>query len=93
MLPGRILVEIFEPELPVTCRNFLNRCNPGAGNTFKGTKVDRVVENYALYAGVSKGYVLPQPQYTDTIVIGNAKDQMEDLKFRYCCSLHLDVVA
>ncbi len=55
MLQGRILVEVFEPELPVTCRNFLNRCNPGAGNTFKGTKVDRVIENYALYAGVSKG--------------------------------------
>ena len=55
MLSGRILVEVFEPELPVTCRNFLNRCNPGAGNTFKGTKVDRVIENYALYAGISKG--------------------------------------
>lgn len=55
MLSGRILVEVFEPELPVTCRNFLNRCNPGAANTFKGTKVDRVIENYALYAGISKG--------------------------------------
>ena len=49
-------MEVFEPELPTTCRTFLNRCNPGAINSFKGTKVHRVVENYALHAGFSKGW-------------------------------------
>lgn len=53
---GRVLVEVFEPELPITCRTFLNRCNPGAANSFKGTKVHRVVQNYALHAGISKGH-------------------------------------
>jgi len=53
---GRVLVEVFEPELPITCRTFLNRCNPGAANSFKGTKVHRVLQNYALHAGISKGH-------------------------------------
>lgn len=56
-LAGRIVIEVFEPELPVTARTFLNRCNPGAANTFKGTKVDRVVENYALFGGFSSRWV------------------------------------
>lgn len=49
-------MEVFEPELPTTCRSFLNRCNPGAQDTFKGTKVDRVVENYALFGGINRGW-------------------------------------
>lgn len=52
---GKLLIEVFEPELPVTARSFLTRCNPGAANTFKGTRVDQVVENYALFGGCSRG--------------------------------------
>ena len=53
LLAGRILIEVFEPELPITCKTFLTRCNPGAENSLKGTKVSRIVENYALHGGLN----------------------------------------
>ena len=55
MIVGRLVVEIFEDQLPTTARHFMNRCREGMEDTFKGTVVHKLVPDLAAFGGQSKG--------------------------------------
>lgn len=52
---GRLVIEIFEDQLPTTARRFMNRCREGMEDTFKGTVVHKLVTDLAAFGGQSKG--------------------------------------
>ena len=55
LIVGRLVVEIFEDQLPTTARHFMNRCREGMEDTFKGTVVHKLVPDLAAFGGQSKG--------------------------------------
>lgn len=54
-LSGRLVVEIFEDQLPTTCRHLMNRCREGMEDTFKNTVIYKIVPDLAAYGGQSRG--------------------------------------
>ena len=54
-LAGRLVVEIFEDQLPTTARHLMNRCREGMEGTFKGTVIHKLVPDLAAFGGLSRG--------------------------------------
>lgn len=55
VLAGRLVVEIFEDQLPTTCRHLMNRCREGMEDTFKNTVIHKIVPDLAAFGGQSRG--------------------------------------
>lgn len=56
MPAGRLVVEIFEDQLPTTCRHLMNRCREGMEDTFKNTVIHKIIPDLAAFGGQSRGY-------------------------------------
>jgi hypothetical protein len=52
---GRLVIEVFEDQVPLAARWFMNRCREGMANSLQGTKVHRLIPEQALFAGVTRG--------------------------------------
>ena len=52
---GRLVIEIFEDQLPTTARHLMNRCREGMEDSFKNTTIHKLVPDLAAFGGLSKG--------------------------------------
>jgi hypothetical protein len=52
---GRLVIEVFEDQVPLAARWFMNRCREGMADSLQGTKVHRLIPEQALFAGVTRG--------------------------------------